>query len=178
MLRTVETNGVFNPSYNNMVKKLEARAADEPNDWLVKWDDSGLHHSLSIESRGTVLIRLTMGAEAARRMAITAIALKRYQLKHGKYPSTLSDLVPEFVSSVPRDPVDGKPLRYRLIPDGNFLLYSIGENGKDDGGDGSSSNTIGPGFPDRWNARDALDWVWPQPAAAAEIQYFYAHPTP
>ena len=42
--------------------------------------------------------------------------------------------MPEFVPKVPLDPVDGQPLRYRRNADGTFLLYSVGENGKDDGG--------------------------------------------
>ena len=33
--------------------------------------------------------------------------------------------------------MDGQPLRYRRNADGTFLLYSVGENGKDDGGDPS-----------------------------------------
>jgi hypothetical protein len=73
---------------------------------------------------------------------VTAIALKRYQLRHGNYPTDLSMLVPEFLSTVPRDPVDGKLLRYRLNPDGTFLLYSVGEDGKDDGGDASLPKSI------------------------------------
>ena len=75
-----------------------------------------------------------------------------------------------------RDPIDGKPLRYRLMPDGSFLLYSIGENGKDDGGDGSLTIRTWRDMPLRFAAPDALDWVWPQPATPAEIQAFYAHP--
>lgn len=175
MLRTVATNGVFNPSYNEMEKQLEVSRAKEPDGWLVNWDDSGLHESLSFSSSDPTLISLAMGAEATRRLAIAAIALKRYQLKYGKYPLALSDLMPQFVSSVPRDPVDGKPLRYRLMANGTFLLYSIGDDGKDDGGDGTLKLT-GHNLPDRWNSLKALDWVWPQPATPDEIEYFYAHP--
>ena len=40
-------------------------------------------------------------------MTIAAIALKRFQLKHGSHPAQLSELVPEFLTSVPLDPVDG-----------------------------------------------------------------------
>jgi hypothetical protein len=115
-----------------------------------------------------------MKVETAKQMTVTAVALKRYQLKHGTYPPGLNSLVPEFVSKVPLDPVDGQPLRYRRNADGTFLLYSVGENGKDDGGnpalkpDAESSNY-------GWQNSDALDWVWPQPATEAEIQNYYAH---
>ncbi len=33
--------------------------------------------------------------------------------------------------------MDENPLRYRLKPEGAFVLYSIGEDGKHKGGDGS-----------------------------------------
>jgi hypothetical protein len=98
--------------------------------------------------------------------------LKRYQLKHGNYPPNLDSLVPEFLSVIPTDPVDGKPLNYRLKADGTFLLYSVGENGKDDGGDPSLKKGVeSSSF--NWQNPHALDWVWPQPATAEEIQKYY-----
>ena len=45
----------------------------------------------------------------------------------------LSDLVPTFLEEVPTDPFDGIPLRYKQLIKG-YLLYSIGEDGVDDGG--------------------------------------------
>jgi len=119
--------------------------------------------------------RTVMRVEVAKQTVVTAIALKRYQLKHGNYPSDLKSLVPEFVPSVPLDPVDGQPLRYRLNSNGTFLLYSVGENGKDDGGDPSlEKGAESPSF--NWQNPHARDWVWPQPATEAEIQNYYAHP--
>ena len=116
-----------------------------------------------------------MRAEAARQMTIAAIALKRYQLKHGNYPPDLNSLVPEFLPAVPLDPVDGQPLLYRRNADGTFLLYSVGENGVDDAGDpslekGVTSSNYG------WQNPHALDWVWPQPATPEEIQKYYSLP--
>ena len=112
--------------------------------------------------------------ETARRIVVTAIALKRYQLRHGKLPETLNELAPEFFRSVPIDPFDGNPLRYHASADGTYLLYSVGEDGKDDGGDptntGSGSSSL------YWNNNKSRDWVWPQPAMPAEVQYFYDHP--
>ena len=101
-------------------------------------------------------------------MVITAIALKRYQLRHGALPSDLNALVPEFLSAVPRDPVDGKPLRYRLNPDGTFLLYSVGSDGMDNGGDPTPSGSSKTFY---WQR--GRDWVWPQPATAQEVQDYY-----
>lgn len=65
--------------------------------------------------------------------ASTAIAVERYQLFASKFPDAITDLVPSFLSAVPQDPFDGKPLRYRRTENG-FLVYSAGYNQRDDGG--------------------------------------------
>ncbi len=66
------------------------------------------------------------------------VALYRYRAAHGRYPASLSALVPAYLSVVPNDPFGGgvnRPLRYRLRPGGKgFLLYSLGSDMKDDGG--------------------------------------------
>ncbi len=53
----------------------------------------------------------------------TLLALKCYKLKHGSLPSTLNDLVPEFLAKVPLDDFDGMPLRYSGE---NKIVYSVG----------------------------------------------------
>ncbi len=116
-------------------------------------------------------VRKTIRMETARRMVVTALALKRFQLQHRKLPATLNDLVPEFLSSVPIDPNDGNPLRYHANSDGTYLLYSVGEDGRDDGGDPTVPTTTEASL--YWQNDRARDWVWPQPASAAEIQTYY-----
>ncbi len=104
-------------------------------------------------------------AEIMRQLTVTAIALKRHQLRHGKYPAELLALVPEFLPTVPLDFMDGKPLRYRPLPDGQFLLYSVGIDGEDNVGDASPpKDKVRP----HWF--DGRDWVWPLPASPAEIE--------
>jgi hypothetical protein len=130
--------------------------------------------SESIVTLGGV-VRKVMRVEVAKQVTVTAIALKRYQLKYENYPTDLNSLMPEFISTIPLDPVDGQPLRYRPNKDGIFLLYSVGENGVDDGGNpslekGVTSSSFG------WQNIHALDWVWPQPATPEEIKKYYAQP--
>ncbi len=103
--------------------------------------------------------------EIQRGMTITVIALKRYHLKFGKYPVNLQELVPNYLSDLQIDYMDGKPLRYFLNPDGTFTLYSIGVDGVDDHGNpaskhGTSYNTL----------FDGLDIVWPTRATMKEIE--------
>jgi hypothetical protein len=66
----------------------------------------------------------------------TEVALRRYQMAHGRYPEKLSQLVPEYLKSEPIDPFGlGKPLRYQRKDEGrSFLLYSLGPNLRDDKG--------------------------------------------
>jgi hypothetical protein len=119
--------------------------------------------------------RKTLLTETERRIIVTALALKRFELKHGKPADRLDPLSPEFLPSVPIDPYDGKPLKYHSNPDGTFLLYSVGEDGVDDGGDPSPTKTTSSSSLN-WNWTKTRDWVWPQPASPAEVQYFYDHP--
>ena len=97
-------------------------------------------------------------------MLVAAIALQRYQLRHGKLPPELAALIPEFLTTLPYDWMDGGSLRYRLQPDGQFLLYSIGEDGVDDGGDARPKDTS-----EIKDLSKGRDWVWPAPATAQEI---------
>lgn len=106
-------------------------------------------------------------SEANRALVTTAIALRRYHIAHGNYPPGLAALAPEFLAASPRDPVDAKPLRYRLQPEDGFLLYSVGENGVDDGGDASPAANSSTG---RFNMMKGRDWVWPQPATPEDLR--------
>ncbi len=116
----------------------------------------------------------TLRMEAARAVVVTAIALKRFQMKQGAWPDTLGQLVPEYLPSVPMDPYDGKPLKYHPNVDGTFLLYCVGEDGVDDGGDLTPVRPTWSTAAVDWQR--ARDWVWPQPASAVEVQYYYEHP--
>jgi hypothetical protein len=92
-----------------------------------------------------------------------ACALERYHLAHGEYPESLDALVPQFTEKLPHDIISGppspgsgaasQPLHYRRTADGNFLLYSIGWNETDDGGEVALSK-------DGSEDREKGDWVW------------------
>ena len=62
-----------------------------------------------------------------------AFALAAHRKAEGRYPAKLADLAPKYLATVPGDVFSGKELIYK--PDENgYLLYSVGANGKDDGG--------------------------------------------
>ena len=110
--------------------------------------------------------------QAQRELARAAIALQRHRLEHGRFPESLEDLAPRFLSGVPTDWMDGAPLRYRLGEDGGFTLYSVGRDGKDDGGDPRNPIPAATSF----SPHSARDFVWPAVATAEEIEGFWAQP--
>lgn len=108
-------------------------------------------------------LRRAMVTETARELVIAAIALKRYELKHGRKATNLQMLVPDLLKELPRDYMDGRVLRYHLNPEGTFLLYSVGEDGQDDQGDPNPAK----GESKAWS--NGRDFVWPQPATQDEV---------
>ena len=85
-----------------------------------------------------------------------ACAVERYRLTNGELPKNLDALVPRFIDKIPNDVIDGQPLRYHPAADGNYLIYSIGWNKIDDGGERYWK------FPEKKLAPDFEkgDWVW------------------
>ncbi|MDY3561274.1 hypothetical protein R5W23_002549 [Gemmata sp. JC673] len=71
-----------------------------------------------------------------------AFALAAYRKDTGRYPAKLADLAPKYMAAVPDDLFTGKPLTYQPAEKGYFF-YSVGENGKDDGGRGRDDEPRG-----------------------------------
>lgn len=84
--------------------------------------------------------------EATRLM----LFLRRFELTQGRLPEQLPELVKVgWFPEIPKDPFSGKPFRYDFK---TRRLWSVGPNGKDDGGKGSPSL-----------AARSLDYVyWPR----------------
>jgi hypothetical protein len=63
-----------------------------------------------------------------------ALALAAYKADNKKYPARLEDLAPNYLKDVPTDLfLDDKQLTYKVRERG-YQFYSVGVNGKDDGG--------------------------------------------
>jgi len=61
-------------------------------------------------------------------------ALRAYKADHGKYPADLKKLTPAYLKEIPADIFTaGNPLGYKVTGK-TYTLYSIGPDGKDDGG--------------------------------------------
>jgi hypothetical protein len=70
---------------------------------------------------------------ARLRAARAGIAVERFRMANGRLPDSLDELAPKWLDSVPSDPFDDKPIRYKKLAKG-FVTYSIGPDLKDHGG--------------------------------------------
>jgi len=78
---------------------------------------------------------ITWRLKTSRAALLTVIEVLRYRKDKGQYPTNLKDLVTAgYLRKLPADPYSSESLSYKKTDD-NFLLYSFGENLKDDGGE-------------------------------------------
>ena len=67
------------------------------------------------------------------RCIVVGLACERFRLKHGRWPETLAEIPGDVLDSIPLDPFNGQPLRYRHMSDG-VAIYSVGEDHADNAG--------------------------------------------
>jgi hypothetical protein len=79
------------------------------------------------------MLELETRCTAEALLAQTALAVERYRLAEGHLPESLEDLVPAYMEAVPKDPFDGRRLRY-FTPENGFVVYSVGDDLTDNGG--------------------------------------------
>ena len=104
-------------------------------------------------------------AEARRRLLIAAIALERFYVWRASYPKSLEALSPHFLEKAPIDFMNGQMLHYSLSSGGHFLLYSVGLDCEDNGGEMAQDKEAGR---EPWRPKPPEpDIVWPLPASAA-----------
>ena len=119
----------------------------------------------------------TEKAEAAREGTLIAIAIEQYRRRHGNWPIQLEDLVPDHLTRLPVDRINGEPLQYRMTDEGP-RIYSVGGDRDDDGGNiarGRPNQPIERGIAAFWFAsyRDNPyfdgDWLlYPSPTRLPE----------
>ncbi|MEO7677454.1 MAG: hypothetical protein ABIV39_11895 [Verrucomicrobiota bacterium] len=163
--REIEKTQAYQPAMNKLREELKTKETED--------DDFLFGDSKTIVS-GT--FSKIVSAKIAQQLALTACALERFKLENKRYPNDLKELVPKILVSIPSDPIDGQPLRYQLNSDGTFLLYSVGENGVDDGGDVKRAKSSSDG---KWiRPRHPIygrDWVWPLPGTEEQIADWERH---
>ncbi len=115
---------------NDDIQQTLARSSAMPQRYFVtNGTVGGAWHLAAAAVRGT----------ATDRAFNTFVACYRYKLKHSAFPERLDDLVPACLAAVPQDPFANAPIRMTKI-DGDLVIYSVGPDGKDDGGEARSDD--------------------------------------
>jgi len=107
------------------------------------------------------IIEISFRCKTDVEATLTIIAIFRYRQVKGSYPGNLEELATTgYLKEVPIDPFSDRPLIYRKTKD-DFILYSVGLNFIDDGGESGKDRK---GRPQKWS--DNGDMVfWPMPQA-------------
>jgi len=104
------------------------------NEWsLAKRSSPDLKISVSLLGGFFKIPQVYYRSRAQLQTARVALALECARRKQGRWPDSLDQLVPEWLGKVPLDPYTGKPLLYRPWDHG-VVVYSVGPNQQDDGG--------------------------------------------
>lgn len=96
---------------------------------------NGMGFYLYRESENELLLSINFSQTANNEVLSNALrvrlALLQYYDRNHMLPASLDALVPDYLPAIPRDPVDGKHLRYNPQ---KKIVYSVGHNLRDDGG--------------------------------------------
>lgn len=95
---------------------------ETPQDWAdlrhsLDNDPTSVFGIMYIKPKQRMLLRKASELATLRATAQAGLAVARYQRKHGKYPEQFEQLVPEFLSEVPREPIEGQPLQMKRVGD-------------------------------------------------------------
>jgi hypothetical protein len=127
----------------NRAEELATRPVVEQLDGFRQLDRTTAGFPPELQTLVPAMLRLATafhGSRARLRCATVALAAERYRLARGTWPPALEALRPDFLATVPSDPFDGAPLPYRRLDDG-IVIYSVGEDGRDDGGETESTSS-------------------------------------
>lgn len=92
-------------------------------------------------------------------IARLAVACKLYTMEHEKIPNSLDDLVPKYFEKLPIDIYSGKPYVYKILNNDGFVIYSLGENGKDDIGNNKDIDAFIKIIDAKDNPCDDFFWI-------------------
>lgn len=98
--------------------------------------------------------------QARRRGLRQMLALELYRAERSSYPKALTNLIPEYLPALPLDPFTGEHFVYRVqdaeedLHGRGYLLYSVGPDRVDDGGQGHPAGVYTAG-----RARTGVDLI-------------------
>lgn len=106
-------------------------AAEKP--WLSRWRFPASQMVIPNWDRAVTSI---LKAEIRHQMALIAIALQSYLVRHGSLPTSLANLSHDHLPQLPTDALSNGAVTYERIDSTRFRLFSPGANGLNDGGKG------------------------------------------
>ena len=114
------------------------------------------------------VVENTDAYECMTRGTMLLITVEGFRGERGRLPVSLDELVPGWLDAIPADPFSTDGFVYRLVsedPHGrDFLLYSIGADGRDDGGTSGPTSPLQALMPHAYS----LDAVFNQPLPKSE----------
>jgi len=128
-LTVMETNislAAMEPPKSLAITNVQAKLISDVEHWRY------IVSAILVPSLETAFSRYAESL-ADLRLARTALVVERFRHSKNRLPSSLNELLPDFMPELPADPFDGQSLRYKLLPVG-YVIYSIGKDGQDDGG--------------------------------------------
>lgn len=134
------------------MSRLKTLAGDGPPEFSPGWIESDLSVEFDVldglpfheweSPRILNCLRAYFEMRCQLRAATAMLALAEYHRDRGHFPERLEELVPEYLARVPIDYAVLQPLRYHRAGE-RYVLYSVGQNGFDDGGVDNSSRRFG-----------------------------------
>ena len=92
-------------------------------------------------------VEVAIARERARQITLeVALAAQAYRRDHGEFPEDPMTLVPSYLDVWPVDPSDktGQSIRYRRETSTSAVVWSVGTDGNDDGGEVNGPNSQSP----------------------------------
>ena len=134
-------------------RDIEPPDASDLGRWFSRNPVGGVLMSAVTTNFGVFLTRCCE-MEGNIAAAQIVIACHLFQRETGRKPQALDELVPDYLPSVPLDPFDGKPFRYK--PD-EGIIYSVGKGLEDL--DGAAAKPRYPSNP-WWGGKIAPFKIW------------------
>ena len=142
------------PDPEHLVAWAELQARTKPPDAVIIRAFGTLNYlllpAMLAVGEAHLRYRATIGS------ALAIVAAERQRIAHGSRPDSVDSLDPKFAEGLIDDPYVGGPLKFKPEA-GRLVIYSVNQDGKDDGGK----------LDDKRKPRPGTDWglTWWNPEA-------------
>ena len=143
----------LNPTEHQPHELLSAiQTAEQKLEKMNKFSPSSTLGLLIVPSVLDVGRRIIAGDIRQRLMRVSC-AIEQYHIVNQRLPDNLAALVPQYLSELPKDPINQEPLRYQTHGKSGYTLYSIGIDQQDNQGKPSKSGKPKKGTDIVWKVR-------------------------